>query len=72
MSDSRRKREAQLRRRCLESSVPSSIEAVIEEATAIGAAKDKIEAPKVSLRSFFPETWLFTLEPVNEETNISR
>ena len=36
--------------------------------------KDRIEleAPKVSLRSFFPETWLFTLDPVNEDTNLSR
>ena len=37
-----------------------------------GAPKDRIEAPKVSLRSFFPETWLFTLDPVNEDTNLSR
>ena len=35
-------------------------------------SQDKIEAPKVSLRSFFPETWLFTLDPVNEDSNISR
>ena len=36
--------------------------------------KDRIEleAPKVSLRSFFPETWLFTLDPVNEASNLSR
>ena len=41
-------------------------------AEAAGESKDKIEAPKVSLRSFFPETWLFTLDPVNEDTNLSR
>ena len=41
-------------------------------AEAAGAPKDRIEAPKVSLRSFFPETWLFTLDPVNEDTNLSR
>ena len=35
-------------------------------------SQDKIEAPKVSLRSFFPETWLFTLDPVNEDSNLSR
>ena len=34
--------------------------------------KDRIEEPKVSLRSFFPETWLFTLDPVNEDSNLSR
>ena len=34
--------------------------------------RDKIKAPKVSLRSFFPETWLFTLDTVNEDTDISR
>ena len=26
-----------------------------------GASKNKIESPKVSIRAFFPETWLFTL-----------
>ena len=39
---------------------------------ATGETKNNIEAPKVSLRSFFPETWLFTLDPVNEDTNLSR
>ena len=34
--------------------------------------KDRIEEPKVSLRAFFPETWLFTLDPVNEDSNLSR
>ena len=50
-------------------SVQASVQA---SADAAGAPKDRIEAPKVSLRSFFPETWLFTLDPVNEDTNLSR
>ena len=37
-----------------------------------GASKNKIESPKISLREFFPETWLFTLDPVNGDTNLSR
>ena len=97
MSDSRRKREARLRR-CLEAA--PQVEAVIAEeeyayiddesadydatdAVALKsprpsgeatkkATKDRIGAPKVSLRSFFPETWLFTLDPVNEGSNLSR
>ena len=93
MSDSRRKREARLRR-CLEAA--PQIEAVVAEedyayesadydaadgfgirivgssGNATGATKNNIEAPKVSLRSFTPETWLFTLDPVKEDTNLSR
>ena len=91
MSDSRRKREARLRR-CLEET--PQVEAVIAEnfesadydyydATngprivsgdrPLGnTTRDKIKAPKISLRSFFPETWLFTLDTVNEDTDISR
>ena len=50
-------------------SVQASVQA---SADAAGAPKDRIEAPKVSLRSFFPETWLFTLDTVNEDTDLSR
>ena len=98
MSDSRRKREARLRR-CLEAA--PQVEAVIDEEAyayiddesadydydatdaialksprpsgeATNATRNSFGAPKVSLRSFFPETWLFTLDPVNEDSNLSR
>ena len=86
MSDSRRKREARLRR-CLEAA--PQVEAIIADeddayesadydttdavalksprpsGEATNATRNSFGAPKVSLRSFFPETWLFTLDPVN-------
>jgi len=37
-----------------------------------GAAKYSPEKPKVSLRTFFPENWLFQLESIGEETVIRK
>ena len=36
------------------------------------SSRTEIESPKVSLRSFFPETWLFTLDLINDDTEIQK
>ena len=86
MSDSRRKREARLRRCVAQAVIAEDYDESADydyDATdgSVGltsarpsgnGTRDKIKAPKVSLRSFFPETWLFTLDTVNEDTDISR
>ena len=39
---------------------------------ATATTQDNIEAPNVSLRLFFPETWLFALDTVKEDSDLSR
>ena len=77
MSDSRRKRGALLRR-CVAPQVEAVIAEDYESAdydydatdgslsagSSGNRTRNEIKAPNVSLRSFFPETWLFTLDHV--------
>ena len=76
MSDSRRKREARLRR-CVAQAIITedyadesgdydydATDGSISAGSSGNRTRNEIKAPNVSLRSFFPETWLFTLDHV--------
>ena len=38
----------------------------------LASTRNSLEAPKVSLRSFFPETWLFTLDSISDDADIEK